>query len=171
MINLYSVLQVRPQCSADELKSAYRRCARDAHPDRQGDAERFQRVQEAYTILSNPEQRALYDRARRAWMQKIGAVECSGCGHANRITRRPAAGETVRCAHCKTDLVLTLSDALSAQRQSLAHEAARLVDEVGVGLAEITADAVRAGLERLRLRLGLGRKSRSALGEPSKSKS
>ena len=171
MINLYSVLQVGPRCSMDELKSAYRRCARDAHPDRQGDAARFQRLQEAYAVLGHPERRALYDQARRAWIQKIGAIECLGCGQANRITRRPAEGEAVCCSVCKTRLQLTASETLAAQRQSLAHEAARFVDEVGAELAELTADAVRAGMERLRLRLrlGLARKSRSIPSETSKS--
>lgn len=159
MSNLYSVLNVGPQCSMDELKSAYRRCAREAHPDRQGDAQRFQRIQEAYAVLGDPQKRALYDTARRVWMQKVGAVECPGCGHANRIPRLPQEDERVKCSWCKTPLQLTLSDAVSAQRQSLVHEAARLVDEVGMGLAELTADAVRAGLARLRLRLGLVRKA------------
>jgi hypothetical protein len=95
-------------------------------------------------------------------MHQIGAVECLGCGQANRITRRPTAGEAVCCSRCKGRLQLSTSDALAAQRQSLAHEAARLVDEVGVELAELTVDAVRAGMERLRLRLGLVRKVRSA---------
>ena len=160
MINLYSVLQVGPKCSGEELKSAYRRCARAAHPDHRGDAERFQRIQQAYAVLSNPDQRALYDKERRAWMRQIGAIECLGCGQANRITRRPASGEAVCCSSCRARLPLTLADAMQAQRQALAHEAARLVDEVGLGLAELTADAVRAGLQRLRLRLrqGLGRK-------------
>lgn len=156
MINLYSVLQVGPKCSMEELKSAYRRCARAAHPDHQGDARRFQRVQEAYAVLGNTEQRALYDKERRAWMRQIGAIECLGCGQANRITRRPALGEAVCCSACRARLPLTLADAMEAQRQALAHEAARLVDEVGLELAELTADAVRAGLQRLRLRLRQG---------------
>lgn len=169
MINLYSVLGVRPRCSMDELKSAYRRCARAAHPDHQGDAEQFQRVQEAYEVLGNAEKRALYDQARRDWMHQIGAIECLGCGQANRITRRPALGEIMRCSLCKARLQLTLSDAIAAQRQSLAHEAARLIDEVGVGLAELTADAVRTGMQRLRAHLGLARKVRLVPSETPKS--
>ena len=133
MINLYSVLHVGPRCSMDELKSAYRCCARDAHPDRQGDAARFQRVQEAYAVLGHAERRALYDQARRDWIRKIGAIECIGCGQANRITRRPAADEAVCCSACKTRLPMTASETLAAQHQALAHEAARFVEEVGAG--------------------------------------
>lgn len=171
MIDLYSILQVGPQCSLAELKSAYRRCARDSHPDHRGDAARFQRVQAAYAVLADPQQRALYDQARRAWMHKIGAVECLGCGQANRITRRPEEGESLCCSRCKTRLQLTSSDARSAQQQALAHEAARLVDEVGAGLVELTVDAVRAGIEQLRLRLrsGLVPKRRFMSSVPPKS--
>jgi curved DNA-binding protein CbpA len=171
MINLYSVLQVGPNCSTEELKSAYRRCARAAHPDHQGDAERFQRVQAAYAVLSNPDQRALYDKERRAWMRQIGAIECLGCGQANRITRRPAVGEAVFCSSCRGRLTLTLAEAMQAQRQALAHEAARLVDEVGLGLAELTAEAVRAGLQRLRLRLRQGLVRKVALAPSTTPKS
>lgn len=158
MSNLYFVLRVGPQCSMDELKSAYRRCAREAHPDRQGDAQRFHRIQEAYAVLGDPQKRAFYDQARRAWMQKVGAVECAGCGQANRLPRLPQHDERVTCSLCKTPLRLTSADVISAQHQSLAHEAARLIDELGMGLAELAGDAVRAGLARLRRRLGPSRK-------------
>lgn len=158
MSNLYAVLNVSPQCSMDELKSAYRRCARQTHPDRQGDAHRFQRVQEAYAVLGDPQKRALYDQARRAWMQKVGASECPACGQANRIPRLPQPDERVSCSACKATLRLTFPEAVAVQRQSLAHEAARLIDELGMGFVDLTADALRAGLERLRRRLERTRK-------------
>lgn len=157
MRNLYAILGVEPRCSAAELKSAHRRAARESHPDRQGEASRFHLIQEAYAVLGNPTTREQYDLQRRTWMVKQGAVECASCGEANRITRRPAADERVKCVRCKTPLRLSLSEAAEAQRRSLAHEAARVADEVGVELAELAADAVRAGLTRLRHRLGLAR--------------
>ena len=64
--DLYSVLEVDPSASADELKKSYRRLARQLHPDANpGDpaAEaRFKEVSQAYEILSDPERRANYDR-------------------------------------------------------------------------------------------------------------
>src|SRR5215210_1931578 len=60
----YKVLGVDPKASADEIKRAYRKLARRYHPDRNpGDAaaeERFKEIQEANSILSNPEKRAAY---------------------------------------------------------------------------------------------------------------
>lgn len=156
MKNLYAVLGISPTASLDDIKSAHRRGARQAHPDHQGSAERFREIQDAYTILADPKKRAAYDQERRAWIHQIGAVECQGCGNANRITHRPGPGELVRCAHCKTQLRVALSDLLTAQRQSLVNETARFVDEVGVDLAELASDAVRAGIGKLRQRLGLG---------------
>ncbi|MFO0580238.1 MAG: J domain-containing protein, partial [Polyangia bacterium] len=65
MENHYCVLGIGPQASSEEIKSAYRRCAREAHPDRRGSAERFRVVQTAYALLSDPEKRARYDEERR----------------------------------------------------------------------------------------------------------
>ncbi|MCB9665617.1 MAG: J domain-containing protein [Alphaproteobacteria bacterium] len=62
----YNVLGVPREADADELKRAYRRLALKWHPDRNpGDlmAEvRFKHVNEAYRVLSSPDERARYDR-------------------------------------------------------------------------------------------------------------
>src|ERR671939_1691026 len=62
----YEVLSVSRESTEDEIKSAYRRLAVKFHPDKNpGDAtaeESFKEAAEAYSILSDPEQRRRYDR-------------------------------------------------------------------------------------------------------------
>jgi hypothetical protein len=62
----YEILGVPRDATAEELKRAYRRRARECHPDANpGDPEaaaRFREAREAYETLSDPERRAEYDR-------------------------------------------------------------------------------------------------------------
>jgi molecular chaperone DnaJ len=61
----YEVLGVQRNASQDEIKKAFRRLARQYHPDvnKAADAEaKFKEINEAYEVLSDPEKRGMYDR-------------------------------------------------------------------------------------------------------------
>ncbi|MEO0855485.1 MAG: DnaJ domain-containing protein, partial [Bacteroidota bacterium] len=66
--NYYETLGVAERASAADIKKAYRRLAREYHPDRNPDnpeaEERFKEVQQAYDVLGDEEKRKKYDRFR-----------------------------------------------------------------------------------------------------------
>ncbi|MCS6874283.1 MAG: J domain-containing protein [Pyrinomonadaceae bacterium] len=66
MINYYKVLRVPPNATDAEIKRAYRRLAKKYHPDLHGGSEeatkRFALIVEAYEVLSNPQERAYFDK-------------------------------------------------------------------------------------------------------------
>jgi DnaJ-class molecular chaperone len=71
--DLYALLGVGREASQDEIKQRYRKLAKELHPDLNPDkpdvADRFKRISAAYSLLSDPDKRARYDR---------GEIDASG---------------------------------------------------------------------------------------------
>src|SRR5258708_34533186 len=65
----YQTLGVPETATTDEIKKAFRRLAKQYHPDRNPNkpeaAERFKEINEAHDVLSDPEKRKKYDQLRR----------------------------------------------------------------------------------------------------------
>ncbi len=59
--DLYERLGVSKTATPDEIKKAYRKLALSKHPDRGGDKEEFQAIQQAHEVLMDAEKRAAYD--------------------------------------------------------------------------------------------------------------
>ena len=60
-MNLYKILGTRKNAKPETIKKAFRKKARETHPDHGGDPEEFKKVQEAWRILRDPKWRAFYD--------------------------------------------------------------------------------------------------------------
>jgi len=74
----YEILGVNRNASPDELKAAFRRLARQYHPDvnDSSDAEeRFKELNEAYAVLSDTDRRAAYDRFGHAGVKGAGGAD------------------------------------------------------------------------------------------------
>ena len=61
----YEVLGISESASEDDVRQAYRRLVKAAHPDAAGDPAQFRLITEAYDVLSDPAQRRPYDRTLR----------------------------------------------------------------------------------------------------------
>lgn len=60
-MNHYETLGVAQNATPDEIKSAFRKLAKQHHPDLGGSKDKFQQINDAYNTLSNPQERAAYD--------------------------------------------------------------------------------------------------------------
>jgi curved DNA-binding protein CbpA len=74
--DFYSILQITPAETLPGIHRAYRRLAKQHHPDHAGvqGAARFRAIQEAYQVLSNPERKRRYDDILRAHRTKINMM-------------------------------------------------------------------------------------------------
>jgi curved DNA-binding protein CbpA len=171
MTNYYATIWLSPNATEDEIKSAYRKLAREAHPDvNKGGTEQFCALAAAYEVLSEPARRRAYDVEFQRWLKSVGALACSKCGAANHVP--PFHGEQKPvCGRCKSDLGITDDHRRAAAREALVYQAATVVDDLGGEVLAIAHDALRLGLGRLRRRWGLSRpdESQAALSnKPSK---
>lgn len=74
----YEILGISRTASQDEIKQAFRKLARQYHPDVNKDAdaeEKFKEINEAYSVISDPDKRARYDRFGRAGLGDMGGVQ------------------------------------------------------------------------------------------------
>ncbi len=133
--DLYDILGVSHSATPDEIRKAYRRLARQYHPDvnHESDAEeRFKEIAAAYDVLSDADKRERYDRFGEAGLNQggFGGADGFGFGDLNDIfetffsgfggtsarrgnRRRPTAGHDIR-----HDMTLTFEESIfGAERE------------------------------------------------------
>jgi curved DNA-binding protein CbpA len=82
-VDLYAVLGVTRSATRDEIRAAYRRLVRTAHPDAGGDPAGFTRIAEAWEVLGDASARDRYDVERRLRRR-------AERGYSPRLEREPA---------------------------------------------------------------------------------
>ncbi|MCL4489328.1 MAG: molecular chaperone DnaJ [Chloroflexi bacterium] len=127
----YEILGVSRNATDDEIKRAFRRLAKQYHPDANsgngGTDEKFKEIGEAYQVLSDPEKRSLYDRyghnapqgGFNADFSGFGGFadifeEFFGMGQRGAARRGPQSG-----AHLKYNLSLSLEEAVFGVEKKL----------------------------------------------------
>lgn len=112
--NLYRILHVQPEAPPEVIKAAYRALMTTlrAHPDLGGDHDQAARLNAAYAVLGDPEQRRIYDRSMRRPARAAEAApvadpwswlaehRCPFCGTGFEV--RGAASP--HCGHCGSPL-------------------------------------------------------------------
>jgi curved DNA-binding protein CbpA len=89
----YAILEVDPSAPPEAIAAAFRRKARELHPDvpETGDAEAFIEAKQAYDVLSDADRRAAYDRAAAAPAAEPQEAEPMPRGRAPRLSDLPIA--------------------------------------------------------------------------------
>lgn len=79
--DFYSILNVRKSATTNDIKKAYRKLAKELHPDKNKDdpdaSTKFQDLGAAYEVLSDPDKRKMYDRCGEECLKKDGMMDNS----------------------------------------------------------------------------------------------
>ena len=147
----YAVLGIPPDAGERTIKRAYRQLARRYHPDTSVEkdaADRFHEIQEAYGLLIDPQQRAVYDK----WRERQGldglsalvlritpsqsALPCLGESQALYVLLELYASQKVESKRLPLNLCLILDRSTSmrgARLQQVKEAARHIVDQMTEG--------------------------------------
>lgn len=78
MKDYYKILGVEPNATLDKIRESYKKLSLKYHPDRKGgDKEKFQELNEAYDVISDPEKRKAYDTSsfKKMYKEKLNDLK------------------------------------------------------------------------------------------------
>ena len=128
MIDPYQALGVAKGADEKEIKSAYRKLAKELHPDKNKDnpkaTERFSDVTKAYDLLLDKEKRAQYDRGEKGTQPRHSAMVVEAAISAGQAASRMISAMAARISAIFLKVYLAAAVAAVA-RPSVAVSAAR----------------------------------------------
>lgn len=139
--DFYAVLGVDPDAETPVIRAAYRRAAREHHPDRGGKPEEFYQVQRAWEVLGDADERSAYDRNRSSGAGH-SAGSSSGAGSADQDRRSSDSAQSSRGEGNGFTYTRSGSSAASARYRGSQNQAA------AAGGAGSQGSAPRGGTSR-----------------------
>ena len=115
MNNPYSTLGVAKGATADTIKRAYKEKAKEHHPDRGGDANKFAEISNAYDILKDPNKRAYFDQTGSTDQRQQGFNQQQGF-HFNDIFSQMFRQQQ-RQAEARINMSISLRDSLAGGKR------------------------------------------------------
>ena len=135
----YDLLGIQKGADEASIKAAYRRMAKECHPDRHGGCKdneaRFKAINEAYDVLKDPQKRAAYDRFGKAAFQNGGGQDPFGDAGFNGFSDifstifgefmdpRGARQNAARGADLRYDLELSFEEAFAGTEKTITVQA------------------------------------------------
>ncbi len=115
MNNPYSTLGVAKGATADTIKRAYKEKAKEHHPDRGGDANKFAEISNAYDILKDPSKRAYYDHTGSTDQQRASNQQQGF--HFNDIFSQMFRQQQQRQAEARINMSISLADSIAGGKR------------------------------------------------------
>ena len=138
MTDYYAALGVPRTATADDIKRAFRRLASQHHPDKGGDTQKFQAIQEAYATLGDEQKRAEYNNPRPQFSGFQGFAGTPGGVNINDIFGQMFGQQFAqqhqhpRRSHVRMTLWITLLDVATGGKRTVS-----LGTQGGVSAVEI----------------------------------
>jgi molecular chaperone DnaJ len=157
----YELLGVPRSADLHTIKAAYRRLAKECHPDRHNGCTeqeaKFKAISEAYDCLRDPQKRAAYDRFGKAAFQNGGGPDPFGAAGFDGFSdvfssifgefmnrAGGARANPARGADLRSDLELSLEEAFAGKQATITVDALATCEQCGGRGCTATADCARS---------------------------